>query len=100
MTDISLPQEIVNKIVEKMANNILEDGLTYGLRTDIENELKQRILESEVVDSIADATITYILDNQDAIVKHIGSEFIKTIGGSLSEIYREAARAIVKKVKW
>ena len=100
MTEITLPQEVMNKIVKKMADNMLSQGMDWSLRNAIENEIKQRILDSGVIDNIADDIITYILSNQDAIVEHIGNEFISTVGDSLSKVYKQVARAIVEKVKW
>ena len=83
-----------------MADNMLSQGMDWSLRNAIENEIKQRILDSGVIDNIADDIITYILSNQDAIVEHIGNEFISTVGDSLSKVYKQVARAIVEKVKW
>lgn len=100
MADITLPQEIMEKIVQRMADDILSKGMDWGLRNAIENEIKQRVLDSGVIDNIADDIITYILDNQSAIIEHIGSEFIKVVGESLSEVYKRVAQAIVTKVKW
>ena len=100
MTDITLPQEVMDKVIQAMADSMLKEGMDWSLRNAIENEIKQRILDSGVIDNIADDIITYILSNQDAIVEHIGNEFISTVGDSLSKVYKQVARAIVEKVKW
>lgn len=100
MEEITLPQEIVDKVVQAMADSMLNDGLDWSLRQAITKALERRILESGIVDNIADAVVTYVLSDQDAIIEHIGDQFIKAVGDSLSEVYKRVAQAIVKKVKW
>jgi len=83
-----------------MADSMLKEGLDWSLRQAITKALAQRILETGIIDGIADAVIAYVLSDQDAIVEHIGKQFIEAVGSSLAEVYKQVAQAVVKKVKW
>lgn len=100
MTEITLPPEVIDKVIQAMANNMLQDGLTYSLRSAIEGAMMQRITESKVIDELGDAIVTYVLANQDAIVEHIGDEFIEIVGDSMATIYKKVADALIKRTKW
>ena len=92
MTDVQLPQALVDKAVEAMVTSMLKDGISYSLREAIESTIKKRMLESGIVDDLANAVIERVLSDRDAIAAQAGDAIIAGLGEALGTAYKTIAR--------
>ena len=99
MTEINLPQELMDRAIEAMLSKLIEDGYNYTLRNAVEERLKERLLESGVVDTLVDGIVNRIITDKDAIIAAAGDSIISGIGEALAQGYKEAAKTIVDSMK-